>query len=363
MRNARTGRISGFTIVELLVVVSIIALLIAILLPAIGKARDSALVTQSSGNLRNMGTACAGYGADWNDRQWTAGPDDAGLFQGQCSNYLQNAACPPQMILGWSSGGGMWGYWLGSEGNCNISVGNCGNWPVYKAIEFTGADRGFGYFRLPNAKSFAGYINNKFYDPVCYAPKDKINLAIAEKYFGQADQFNSIGGDIAFSTYCFSPAAIWSPDVFDKRGYKNPNTLAGGWRSPAVGMCTYPDLKTRMLEHSWLQNTEATTVNPNFAGGNEPYYFNHGYNSAPVTLFFDGHVATMSVADAMESDLRATNANQSQQGWVEKGLWHRQTPFGANGYFGPQAFDWLVMTSYHILTTDGIQGRDTAGAR
>jgi type II secretory pathway pseudopilin PulG len=212
-------------------VVSIIALLIAILLPAIGKARDSALVTQSSGNLRNMGTACAGYGADWNDRQWTAGPDDAGLFGGTCENYLNQAACPPQMILGWSSAGGMWGYWLGSVGNCNVSVGNCGNWPVYKAIEFSGADAGFGYFRLPNAKSFAGYINNKFYDPVFWAPKDKINLAIAEKYFGQADQFNSTG-DIAFSTYCFSPAALWSPDVYDKKGFKNPNTLAGGWRSP-----------------------------------------------------------------------------------------------------------------------------------
>ena len=72
----------GFTIVELLVVVSIIALLIAILLPAIGKARDAARMTQSQGNLRNLSVACDTYAADWGDRQWTAVPDDAGLVGG-----------------------------------------------------------------------------------------------------------------------------------------------------------------------------------------------------------------------------------------------------------------------------------------
>ena len=144
----RTGR--GFTIVELLVVVSIIALLIAILLPAIGKARDAALITQSLANLRNLSAANSAYGADWSDRQFTAIPDDAGLVQGNCGTYLAQVACPPQQLLGWAADGAMWGYFLGSAGLCGQYAypGNCGNWVVYKPIEFTGADAGFGSFRL-----------------------------------------------------------------------------------------------------------------------------------------------------------------------------------------------------------------------
>ncbi|MDZ4754892.1 MAG: prepilin-type N-terminal cleavage/methylation domain-containing protein [Phycisphaerae bacterium] len=351
----------GFTIVELLVVVSIIALLIAILLPAIGKARDAALVTQSLGNLRNMGTANASYSADWSDRQFTAIPDDAGAVAGNCTTYINEVACPPQQLLGWAANGSMWGYFLGSSALCTWNVGNCGNWVVYKPMEFQGAD-GFGAFRLPNVKSFAGYVNNKFYDPVYWAPKDKINIAIAEKYWPLADQFTSVSQEIAFSSYCWSPAAMYPPDVLSKNGYKNPNSMSGGYRSPSVSMSTYPDLKTRMLEHSWLQHAESA-VNSNFAGGNEPWYFNHGYNSAPATLFYDGHVGIMGVADAMESDGRAkATAPATQQ---QKGLWHRGTPFGGDGagYFGAFTYDFIVNTSYHILTVDGIQGRDTIGAK
>ncbi len=88
------NRRPAFTLIELLVVIAIIALLVSILLPALGSARAAGRAIVCTAHVRGLALGEAAYGAD--HRDFIAGPNTSGNLLNRGQEYIESDSTPVQ---------------------------------------------------------------------------------------------------------------------------------------------------------------------------------------------------------------------------------------------------------------------------
>jgi hypothetical protein len=356
---------SAFTLVEMMILGVAAAVMLVLLSPVVHHLRSSSGEAVSMANLTSIGAMHTMYAADWSNRQYTALPDDLGVFSTSalppevCTAYVDAVGCYPSQFIGLTaSGGGFYSYiapcipLIPAFPPPSCSDAGWG-WP-YNVSNLPAFLPGVATFRFQNLAALNVYANGRWYDELFYSPTDAKAFAAAQPKFDDPAPMDTAPSPPIWSSYCSSPAAMFHPDVLTPATRRGPAwqfTFVERFKSPTISECQFPDLKTQVLEHNWNQNPPAE-FNPAVADGNTPYQFNHGLDSAPLTLFFDGHVSFMSMATAVDNDMIVKR--QTRKG---NGLWSRDTPLGPDGYLGSLSFDG-TKAGQHMLTIGGITGRD-----